>query len=278
MLYTTKELLDDAQKHSYGIAYFNATDMHMLRAYISAAEELHSPIIIGTSEGLLDKYGGFEWMAPLFLNAARNANIPVSVHLDHSYRFETIMQALRNGFSSVMFDGSRLSYDENISSCTEIARISHAMGAYTEFELGCVGGLENEKGEIDQNIYTDPELANQFIEKTHGDFLAVAIGTVHGVYQKKPQLNLSILEEIRNSVSVPLVLHGGSGLSDSDFADTIKGGICKINVYTDIVLAGTNTILSQRTGPYAEITLTAENSMKKAAMEKIKLFGSAGKA
>ena len=279
MLYTMKELLADAQARQYGVGYFNATDIHMIRSFIAAAEELYSPIIIGTSEGLLDMYGGFEWMAPALLSAGRKAKVPVAVHLDHAYRFDTIMQALRHGFGSVMFDGSRLSYDENKKRCREIARIAHAMDASAEFELGCVGGLENETGNIDENIYTDPKLAREFSEETHADFLAVAIGTVHGVYKTTPHLNLEILEELRSTLSIPLVLHGGSGLSAENFRDTIVRGICKINVYTDIVLTSTQTLLSaDKEMAYADILLKAENAMKNAVMEKLLIFGSAGKA
>lgn len=277
MLYKTKEILTDALHRRYGVAYFNATDLHMVRAYISAAEELRSPVIIGTSEGLLDLYGGYEWMAPLMLDAAKRATVPVAIHLDHTYRFETVMNALRNGFGSVMFDGSRLSYEENVSCCAEVAKIAHAMDVGVEFELGCVGGLEDDHGNRDQNRYTDPKMAVDFVERTKADFLAVAIGTVHGVYKTEPKLNLELLEQIHKDLPIPLVLHGGSGLSDDDFRNTIARGISKINVYTDIIQAGAGVLAAKESGVYADIMLEAEAAMKAAAMKKISVFGSAGK-
>ena len=278
MLYKTKEILTDALNRKYGVAYFNATDLHMVRAYIDAAEALNAPVIIGTSEGLLDLYGGYEWMAPLMLDAAKRAKVPVAIHLDHTYRFETVMNALRNGFGSVMFDGSRLSYEENVACCIEVAKVAHAMNVGVEFELGCVGGLENEHGIQDQNRYTDPNMAKEFVERTNADFLAVAIGTVHGVYKTEPKLNLEILEQIHNELHIPLVLQGGSGLSDDDFFNTIARGISKINVYTDIIHAGAGVITSTDKGVYADIMLEAEAAMKTAAMKKIEVFGGAGKA
>lgn len=278
MLYKTKEILTHALNEKYGVAYFNATDLHMVRAYIDAAEELNAPVIIGTSEGLLDLYGGYEWMAPLMLDAAKRAKVPVAIHLDHTYRFETVMNALRNGFGSVMFDGSRLSYEENVACCAEVAKIAHSMDVGVEFELGCVGGLADENGVQDQNRYTDPKQAKEFVERTGADFLAVAIGTVHGVYKTEPKLNLEILEQIHSELPIPLVLHGGSGLSDQDFRNTIARGISKINVYTDIIHAGADVIVRKDKGVYADIMLEVEAAMKAAAMEKIEIFGGAGKA
>ena len=230
MLCKMKEILDDAQKKGYGVAYFNATDYHMVRAYIKAAEALRSPVIIGTSQGLVEQYGGFEWIAPVLLQAANIASVPVAVHLDHTYSEETIMSALNFGFGSVMFDGSSLSYEENIEISSRVSKIAHQMGAHVEFELGSVGGLEAEDGTVDEIKYTDPMVAAEFLERTDCDFLAVSIGTVHGTYKSEPNLNLSLLREIRNKVSCPLVLHGGSGLSNEDFRNTISGGISKINV------------------------------------------------
>ena len=148
MLCKMKEILDDAQKKGYGVAYFNATDYHMVRAYIKAAEALRSPVIIGTSQGLVEQYGGFEWIAPVLLQAANIASVPVAVHLDHTYSEETIMSALNFGFGSVMFDGSRLSYEENIEISSRVSKIAHQMGAHVEFELGSVGGLEAEDGKM----------------------------------------------------------------------------------------------------------------------------------
>ncbi len=277
-LYAMKEILCDAREKGYGVGYFNAVDMEMVRAYIAAAEECRSPIIIGTAEALL-RYSDMDWIVPLMLEQARRASVPVAVHLDHTYKFELIMKALRAGFGSVMFDGSRLAdHGENIRISAEIARVAHAMGVGLECELGSIGGLSDESGRSDSEIYTDPDDARDFIEKTGADFLAVSIGTQHGVYKAEPKLDIPRLRKIRDTVDIPLVMHGGSGLSDEDFRRTIEGGIRKINVYTDILLAARDATARNLDKSYNEITLAAEQAMKDATVKKIMLFGSAGRA
>lgn len=277
-LYTMKEILQDAQQRKYGVGYFNAVNMEMVRANIRAAEECHSPIIIGTAEALLC-YADFDWIVPIMLEQARNAKVPVAVHLDHSYSMELLMRALRFGFGSVMFDGSRLpDHRENIRISAEVAKIAHCMGVGVECELGSVGGLSDETGHEDQMIYTDPADASDFIEQTNADFLAVSIGTQHGVYKATPKLDIPRLKEIRSAVGVPLVLHGGSGLSDDDFRNTIEGGISKINVYTDIILAAKKAVAEHLDLGYTDINMAAEEAMKQATIAKLELFGSVGKA
>lgn len=276
-LYTMKELLRDAQERHYGIGYFNAVNLEMVRAYIQAAEEASSPIIIGTAEGLLN-YASFEWIVPVFLEQARRAKVPVAVHLDHAYHFSTLMKALRMGFGSVMYDGSRGDYASNVKVSREITRIAHPMGVGVECELGSVGGLSDETGKEDVVIYTNPEHARAFIEETGADFLAVSIGTVHGEYKSMPKLDIPRLEQIRATVDIPLVLHGGSGLSDDDFRDTIRGGISKINVYTDIILSARKAMLENSNKLYTDIIQSAENAMRQATLVKLNLFGSSGKA
>jgi fructose-bisphosphate aldolase class II len=278
MVYTMKEILQDAQQRKYGVGYFNAVNLEMARAYIRAAEEQQSPIIIGTAEGLLC-YSDFDWIAPIFLNAARLAKVPVAVHLDHAYSFDVIMRALRAGFGSVMFDGSELPYNENVRLSAEIAKIAHPMGAGLESELGKVGGFDEGEGIRGKNIYTDPGQAAEFVEKTGVDFLAVSIGSIHGVYLETPLLDLNRLAEIRAMVDKPLVLHGGSGLSDDDFRNCIKGGIHKVNIYTDIITSAVNKIreiASQYN--YTDVSQKAEEAMVNATAEKLKIFGSNGKA
>lgn len=276
-LYTMKELLADAQCRHYGIGYFNATNMEMIRAYISAAEEANSPIIIGTAEALLN-YASFEWIAPVLIGEARKAKVPVAVHLDHTYHFEVLMQALRAGFGSIMYDGSRCDHQTNIEVSREIAKIAHPMGAGLECELGRVGGLTDDAGNTDTMVYTDPSEAKEFIDATGADFLAVSIGTVHGVYKAAPKLDLQRLSEIRAAVDAPLVLHGGSGLSDDDFRNTVAGGITKINVYTDIITAARNAIMNNQDKIYNDMCVCAEQAMKEATLKKLNLFGSANMA
>ena len=278
-LYTMKEILGDAREKQYGVGYFNAVNMEMVRAYITAAEECCSPIIIGTAEGLIP-YGSFEWLIPMMIEQARRAKVPVAIHLDHTYRFEILMQALRAGFGSIMFDGSRLpDHKDNVRISAEIVRIAHAMGVGVECELGSVGGLSDENGKADAVIYTDPKDASDFIEQTGTDFLAVSIGTQHGVYKATPKLDIPRLKEIRAAVDIPLVLHGGSGLSDDDFRSTIAGGISKINVYTDIILAGKKAIADHMAeDEYVDLCKASEEAMREATMKKLRLFGGEGRA
>ncbi|MDR1047565.1 MAG: class II fructose-bisphosphate aldolase [Treponema sp.] len=272
-LYSLKEILADAQKRSYGVGYFNGFNLEMVRAYIRAAEDTRSPIIMGTAEGLL-KYCDFDWLAPLMLHAARTAKVPVAVHLDHCYTFDNIMRALHVGFGSVMYDGSALSYEENVRNSVEVAKVCRPAGVGLECELGKVGGGE---GDI-ENIYTDPEQAADFVEKTGTDFLAVSFGSTHGVYREAPRLDLNRLAAIRSKVDKPLVLHGGSGLSDDDFRNSIKGGVCKVNIYTDIVTAAINSIRKgQAEKDYCDLGLRAEDAMYEATVKKIRVFGSDNK-
>ncbi|MCL2034640.1 MAG: class II fructose-bisphosphate aldolase [Oscillospiraceae bacterium] len=277
-LYTMAEILKDAQENSYGVGFYNAVNLEMIRAYIRAAEDEKSPVIIGTAEVLLN-YSDFDWITPALLSAARQAAVPVAVHLDHAYSFDTIMRALRAGFGSVMFDGSSLDYEENIRISKEIAKIAHPMGAGLECELGKVGGLDEGEGVKGENVYTDPEHAKDFVTRTGADFLAISIGTTHGVYAETPKLDFSRLSEIRRDVCIPLVLHGGSGLSDLDFKTCIKRGICKVNVYTDVITGAINRIRErgEELG-YTDLLQAAENAMYDITVEKIRTFGSGGRA
>lgn len=276
-LYNMKEILLDAQKRAYGVGYFNAVNLEMIRAYIEAAEELDSPIIIGTAEALLP-IAPFEWIVPAMLDAARRARVPVAVHLDHTYHFNTLMQALRAGFGSIMYDGSRESHEDNLQHSAAIARIAHGMGVGLECELGSVSGLADEAGHEDKMVYTEPSEAAAFLERTGADFLAVSIGTVHGVYKAEPHLDIPRLKQIRAAVDAPLVLHGGSGLSDADFQNTIAGGIAKINVFTDVILAAKRALAEHPEASYNDGICLAREAMKEATLEKLRVFGSAGKA
>ncbi|MDR2246505.1 MAG: class II fructose-bisphosphate aldolase [Treponema sp.] len=277
-LYLMKEILADARKRGYGIGYYNGVNLEMIRAYIRAAEDCKSPIIIGIAEGLM-KYADFDWIAPLYLDAARRAKVPVAVHLDHTYNFEVLMRALRAGFGSVMYDGSGLSYEENVKNSAEIAKIAHPMGVGLECELGKVGGFYNDEGIRGKNILTDPALAADFIEKTDADFLAVSIGNTHGVYTAPPAIDLPRLGEIRMNVKIPLVLHGGSGLSDEDFRNCIRGGIVKVNIYTDVITAAINMVRTENSRlNYTDLNMQAEQAMYEETVKKIRIFGSNDKA
>ena len=278
MLVNLNDLLPKAQKEHYAVGLFNTTDTDMLEAVLSAAEELRSPVIIGTAEVLLP-YGDFPLLAPSLLSCAKSASVPVVLHYDHGLTFGRCMEALKVGFSSVMFDGSAHDAASNLADTAEIVRIAHGFGASVEGEIGHVGEAANGDNAVSDR-YTTPQEAEEFLAKTGVDALAVAIGTAHGAYREKPRLDLGRLREIRARVDVPLVLHGGSGLSDDDFRNTIRDGIAKINVFTDLCLAGNEGMREGLSAglSYNEIRQRKVAAIREAVKTKIRLFGSAGKA
>ena len=281
MLVNLNDVLRDAQKNNYGVGLFNTTDTDMLEAVISAAEELRSPVIIGTAEVLLP-YGELELIAPAIINMANRATVPVVVHYDHGLTFERCIEALKLGFTSVMFDGSAGDPSENLKATAEIVKIAHAFGATVEGEIGHVGDAGNNEQDID-DMYTTPGEAKNFVEATGVDALAIAIGTAHGVYKTKPKLDIERLRQIRAAIDTPLVLHGGSGLTDDDFRDTVRNGISKVNIFTDLCVAADRAIaenLGDKSGfnEYLTRRKIKVEAMKKAAMEKMILFGSNGRA
>jgi fructose-bisphosphate aldolase class II len=278
MLVTLNDILPKAQKEHYAVGLFNTTDTDMLEAAISAAEEMRSPIIIGTAEVLLPA-GELQLIAPAMLHAARRASVPVVVHYDHGLTFARCMEALQLGFSSIMFDGSAGNVEKNLADTREMVRIAHAMGASVEGEIGHVGEAKTADNEI-KDLYTTPAEAIEFVEKTGVDALAIAIGTAHGAYKSAPKLDIDRLSEIRSALDTPLVLHGGSGLSDDDFRNTVVGGIAKINIFTDLCLAGNRAMEEGlREGlPYLDIRNKKVAAIREVVKEKMRLFGSVGKA
>lgn len=278
MLVNLDYVLKKAQEEKYAVGLFNTTDTDMLEAAISAAEEMNSPIIIGTAEILLP-YGELDLIAPSVIAAAKRAKVPVVVHYDHGLTFERCMQALKLGFTSIMFDGSAGDSDQNIKDTAQIVKIAHAFGATVEGEIGHVGDATVGDNVVTDN-YTTPEEALDFIEKTGVDALAVAIGTAHGAYKEKPCLDLERLRQIREKVNTPLVLHGGSGLSDDDFRNTIRDGIAKINIFTDLCVAGVEGVKEglEKELSYLEMRNLKVEKIKEAVKTKIRLFGSENKA
>ncbi len=278
MLVNLNDVLKKAQKEHYGVGLFNTTDSDMLEAVIAAAEELNSPVVIGTAEVLLP-YGELKLIAPSIIAAAKRAKVPVVVHYDHGLTFDRCMEALKLGFSSIMFDGSAGDYNTNINETQEIVKIAHSFGASVEGEIGHVGQADTNDN-LATDMYTTPEEARAYVEATGVDALAIAIGTAHGVYKSKPQLNIERLKEIRATIDTPLVLHGGSGLSDDDFRNTVREGIAKVNIFTDLCLAGeraTRDGLERGIG-YLETRKLKVEYIKEAVKNKIRLFGSENKA
>lgn len=278
MLVNLNEVLKKAQKGKYAVGLFNTTDTDMLQAVIEAAEESNSPVILGTAEVLLP-YGELKLIAPSVIAAAKRASVPVVVHYDHGLTFERCLEALQLGFSSVMFDGSAKAYGQNIEETKEIVKIAHAFGASVEGEIGHVGEAAQGDESL-ENMYTTIAEAKEYLENTGVDALAVAIGSAHGVYKKKPKLNIERLKEIAGAVSVPLVLHGGSGLSDDDFKNTIREGIAKVNIFTDLCLAGERAMKdgAEKKLGYLETRNLKVEYIKEAVKHKMSLFGSVNKA
>lgn len=278
MLVNLNEVLKKAQKGKYAVGLFNTTDTDMLQAVIEAAEESNSPVILGTAEVLLP-YGELKLIAPSVIAAAKRAKIPVVVHYDHGLTFDRCIEALKLGFSSIMFDGSAKPYEQNIAETREMVKIAHAFGATVEGEIGHVGEAAKEDNLL-TDMYTTPEEAKAYLEATGVDALAVAIGSAHGVYKKKPMLNIERLKEISGAVKVPLVLHGGSGLSDDDFKNTIRNGIAKVNIFTDLCLAGERAMKDgeEKKLGYLETRNLKVDYIKEAVKHKMALFGSVNKA
>lgn len=235
-LVTTKQLMLDAQKNHYAIGAFNAENMEMVQAIIAAAEEMRAPVIVQTTPGTL-KYASPSTFHAMTAAAAAEASVPVAMHLDHGSSFELAMQAFRAGYTSVMIDGSHHIFEENVQITKEVVRACHAANIPVEAELGKVGGKEDDLDGGSGSGYTDPAEAAEFVERTGIDSLAVAIGTAHGVYHGTPKLDVDRLSEIREAVSVPLVLHGTSGVPDDAVRECVARGICKVNYATDLRIA-----------------------------------------
>lgn len=230
MLVNMRDLLKDAKKGNYAVGSFSVANMEMVLGVLKAAEELNAPVILQIAEVRL-KQSPLELIGPLMVAAAKNAKTPVAVHFDHGKTKEKISQALELGFTSVMFDGSHLPLEENISQTLDIIKAAREYGAAVEAEIGCVGGSEDGSEDIAINC-TKPEDAVRFAEETGVDALAIAIGNAHGNYKSTPKLRFDILEECARLVSAPLVLHGGTGISPEDFVKCSKTGIKKINIAT----------------------------------------------
>ena len=275
MLVNFKEVLADAKKNNYGVGLFNTVNLEMAKGVLAAAEELRAPVIIGSAEVLLN-CSELQELADMLKPMAERATVPVVLHLDHGLTEARVKEAISLGFTSVMYDCSSKPYEENKKALADIVKLAHNHNITVEGELGHVGSNANT---ADHNIYTDPMQAKDFAEATGVDALAVAIGTAHGVYKEKPVLDIQRLREIADVVDVPLVLHGGSGLTDDDFRNVIKNGISKVNIFTDINTALCKYIHDNWTENLGHTKLMpgAVDAVKQVVMNKIKLFGSDGK-
>lgn len=225
-----KDLLKKAQEGAYAVGSFSVANMEMILGVIKAAEEMNSPIILQIAEVRLN-HSPLKVIGPTMIAAAKNAKVPVAVHLDHGTTLDCIKDALELGFTSVMFDGSHLPFEENVKMTKEVVALAEKYGAATEAEIGCVGGSEDGSVDIAMRC-TSPAQAKEFYERTGVDALAIAIGNAHGFYKDAPELRFDILEAVAETVSVPLVLHGGTGIEPEDFIKCHQKGIKKINIAT----------------------------------------------
>lgn len=241
MLVTSKELLQDAYKNHYAVGAFNVENMEMVMAVVKAAEETRSPIIMQTTPGTI-KYAGIDLYFANIETAAKRASVPVACHLDHGNSIEIAAQAFKTGYTSIMIDGSKLPFEENIALTSSVVKFCHAGNIPVEAELGRVGGKEDDLINADINPYTDPDEAKEFVERTNCDSLAVGVGTAHGIYKGIPQINFDVLKKIHALVDIPLVLHGTSGVPDEQVIECLKHGIAKVNYATDLRIAYTNGI------------------------------------
>ncbi len=230
MLVNMKTLLIKAQEGNWAVGSFSVSNMEMVLGVLKAAEETNSPVILQIAEVRL-KQSPLELIGPLMVTAAKNANIPVAVHFDHGLTSDNIKKALEIGFTSVMFDGSHLPLQENIDKTKSTIELAKKYNASVEAEIGCVGGSEDGSEDIAINC-TSPAEAVRFVSETKVDALAIAIGNAHGNYKKTPHLRFDILSKVKESVSVPLVLHGGTGILPEEFIKCRENGIKKINIAT----------------------------------------------
>lgn len=275
-----KDILIKANQENYGVGAFSVANMEMVMGAIQAAEELRSPLILQIAEVRLN-HSPIHMIGPLMVATAKKATVPVVVHFDHGMTFEKIKETLEIGFSSVMFDGSHYPLEENIQRTKEVVELAKQYGTTVEAEIGRVGGSEDGSEDIEMMLTSTKE-AKRFAEETDVDALAVAIGNAHGMYNGDPDLRLDRLQEINGIVDIPLVLHGGSGISPEDFKQCIQHGVRKINVATATfqnVITRVNTAALNT--PYLDY-FTYHQDVVEAAYENVKnhirIFGSENKA
>jgi fructose-bisphosphate aldolase class II len=283
MLVTGNEILQDAHKKGYGVGAFNVNNMEIIQAIIEAAEETNSPVILQASQGGI-KYAGIEYIAALAKVAAEKVSVPVAIHLDHGTDFEQVMLCIRNGFTSVMIDGSRFPLEKNIAETKRVIDVAHAVGVSVEAELGKIGGTEDDVT-VDEReaTFTDVDEAKQFVDETNVDSLAIAVGTAHGVYKGEPKLDFDRIKAIKEKVNIPLVLHGSSGVPDESIKKAVSLGINKVNIDTNIRMAFADAVKEfVKENPEVidprKILGPARDAMREVIKQKMVLFGSANRA
>ncbi|MGB9779559.1 class II fructose-1,6-bisphosphate aldolase [Caldanaerobacter sp.] len=281
-LVNTKNMLEDAKKNKYAVGAFNVHNLETLKAVVKGAYDMRSPLILQTTPGTI-KHAGEDYIAAMAKVASEKYNIPIALHLDHGNSFELVVKCIRAGYTSVMIDGSMLSYEENVELTKKVVEVAHAAGVTVEAELGSIVGIEDDMYiKEDKSAFTDPKMAADFVEKTGVDSLAIAIGTAHGMYKGEVKLDFERLKEIANLVDIPLVLHGASGVPDELVKKAIALGICKLNIATELKIPFANAIKEVfRNNPDEsdprKFLAPAERAIEEVVKEKIKLFGCEGR-
>lgn len=272
MLVTLKEILKIAEERKIAIGSFNTPNMTNIKAVISAAEELNQPVIIMHAQ-IHEEMGlcKIDEIAPVMLMFAKKATVPVCVHLDHGTDLDYVKKGLELGFTSVMYDGSTLSTEQNIANTKLAVCESKKTGASVEAEIGSMGAREG-CGSNDTSIYTDPVAAVNFVQETDIDALACAFGTAHGFYKDAPKLDFDRLSKINSLIDLPIVMHGGSGVSKEDYREVIKRGVRKVNYYTYMAKAGGEAISNKHYSQFHDALLDAEKAMKNNVIMAIKTF------
>ena len=283
MLENMKDMLNKADSGKYAVPHFNINNLEWTRFILEQCQELKSPVILGVSEGAIKYMGGYKTVSNLVksLISDLNITIPVALHLDHGSSFESCVKAINNGFTSVMIDASKYSLEENINITKQVVEYAKEKNVTVEAEIGAIGGEED--GVANELAYAKVEDAVKLVDNTNIDFLAPALGSVHGIYKGEPKLDFERMVKIHELVKLPLVLHGGSGIPDELIKKSISCGITKININTELQIAWSKAVrifLNENDKVYdpRKIIKGGENAMKEMIKEKVILFGSNSKA
>lgn len=278
MLVNLVEILNIAKEKNYAIGAFNTPNLESIIAVIETAEKFNVPVIISHAE-LHEEIMPLRIIAPIMLQCAKNTTVPVCVHLDHGENLTYLEKALEYGFTSIMYDGSLLSYEENVSNTIKAVEMAKKYNASVEAEIGILGGREagsRDNGVKIEDSYTNPDLAERFVKETGIDALAASFGTAHGFYKVKPKLDFNRIKKINRLVNIPLVMHGGSGVSPEDYTTAINNGIRKINYYSYMSRAGVNgveTLMKEtKVEFFHNLVVAATNSMKSDIEKAFKVF------
>ena len=280
-LVNTIDLMKPAEDHSYALGSFNITNLEFLNGILEAAEQERSPVIISIAE-VHFPYVSIEQITPVIKYMSNNSCVPVVLNLDHGLSIETVVRALRCGFSAVMYDASRKTLEQNIEETKLVVNMAHSVGVSVEAELGCVGGAEGSetRAVARREFFTDPAEAESFVAETGIDCLAIAVGNAHGLYKGEPELDFQLIEEIKRRLDVPLVLHGGSGIPDGDFRRAVQLGIRKINFFTEMSMEAANqvreTIKDPKIYQLQDIMKSVKEAIIEVVRDRLRVFGSSG--